>query len=71
LIAPAWGATTIHRVRRSLPFFIIAGVLVVALGAGWFLYRARMEPEPEPVPKPSSPTPVSLPTATPAPTLPS
>jgi protein-disulfide isomerase len=32
-------------VRRSLPFLIIAGVLVLAIGAGLLLYRSRMEPE--------------------------
>ena len=51
---------TISRVRRNLPFLIIAAVLVVALAGGWLLYRYRMEPEPQPTPAPV-PTPVITP----------
>jgi protein-disulfide isomerase len=49
-------------VRRSLPFLIIAAVLLVALGAGLLLYRLRLEPEPAPPPP--------APTATPSPAQP-
>src|ERR1044072_6135016 len=55
--------------RRSLPFFLIAGDLLIALGAGWFLYRVRMEPEPTPAGSTPSPSPpVASPTPTPTPT---
>jgi protein-disulfide isomerase len=47
-------------VRRSLPFLIIAGVLLFAIGGGLLLYRYRMEPE---APAPAS-TPIPLSTAT-------
>lgn len=40
--------------RRNLPFLIIAGVLLIALGGGWLLYRYRVEPEPQPTPIPTS-----------------
>jgi protein-disulfide isomerase len=40
-IAAALRAITLHPMRRYLPFLIIAGVLLVALGAGWFLFRYR------------------------------
>jgi protein-disulfide isomerase len=56
-------------VRRNLPFLIIAGVLLVAIVAGFFLYRARMEPPATPTPAPtaaaSSPTPLPMASATP------
>lgn len=51
--------------RRALPLLIIAAVLVVAVGAGWLLYRNRMEPEPQPTPSPVAATP-KVPTSTPA-----
>jgi protein-disulfide isomerase len=50
-------------VRRYLPFFLIAGVLLIGLGGGWLLYRYRMEPEPQPTPAPAS-SPVATATAT-------
>jgi protein-disulfide isomerase len=59
-IAAGRSRITIHRVRRSLPFLIIAGVLVFAIGGGLLLYRYRMEPE---APAPAS-TPIPLTTAT-------
>jgi protein-disulfide isomerase len=54
-------------VRRSLPFLIIAGVLVLAIGAGLLLYRYRMEPEQPPTastPVPQTTATVAQPTAT-------
>ena len=45
--------------RRYLPFLIIAGVFLVAIGGGLLLYRYRMELEPPPAATPSP-----LPTAT-------
>jgi len=54
-------------VRRYLPFFLIVGVLLIALGGGWLLYRYRMEPEPQPTPVPA-PSPVATATALPLPT---
>jgi protein-disulfide isomerase len=66
-IAAGPSRITFPRVRRSLPFLIIAGVLAIALGAALILYRYRMEPEAAP---PPTPTPKARPTAT-APTPPS
>jgi protein-disulfide isomerase len=54
-------------VRRSLPFLIIAGVLVLAIGAGLLLYRYRMEPEQPPTastPVPQTTATIPEPTAT-------
>jgi protein-disulfide isomerase len=55
--------------RRSLPFLIIAAVLLVAIGAGLLLYRLRLEPEPAPPPPAptATPSPVEQPAATAAP----
>jgi len=60
-IAAGPSRVTIHRVRRYLPFFLILGALLIALGGGWLLYRYRMEPEPQSTP---APVPTPLPTAT-------
>jgi protein-disulfide isomerase len=62
-IAASRTLITIHRVRRSLPFLIIAGVFVIAVVAAIVLYRYRMEPEAAPPPAASA-TPSPLPTAT-------
>ena len=59
---------TIHRVRRSLPFLIIAGVLAVALVGALLLYRYRIEPEvvlPISTPSPASTATTSTATSTP------
>lgn len=53
--------------RRSLPFLIIAAVLLVALGAGLLLYRLRLEPEP--APPPPAPTATPIPVEPPIPTV--
>ena len=66
-IAAGRRLVTILRVRRYLPFFLIVGVLLIALGGGWLLYRYRMEPEPQPTPVPA-PSPVATATALPLPT---
>ena len=65
-IAAGRSRITIHRVRRYLPFFLIAAVLLIALGGGWLLYRYRMEPEPQPGPAPA-PSPIPTATALPLP----
>jgi predicted DsbA family dithiol-disulfide isomerase len=72
-IAASRSLITIHRVRRSLPFLIIAGVFVIAVVAAIVLYRYRMEPEAPPAPTAASVTPSPLPTATvtPPPSAPS
>jgi hypothetical protein len=65
-IAAGRSRITIHRVRRSLPFLIIAGVLLVALGGGLLLYRYRMEPEPStPASTPIAPATVTITQPTP------
>jgi Thioredoxin len=43
-IAAERSRITIHRVRRYLPFLLVAGVLVVAVVAGFILFRYRVEP---------------------------
>ena len=63
-IAAGRSLITIHRVRRYVPFFLIVGVLLIALGGGWLLYHYRIEPEPQP-----TPAPIPLPTATALPLL--
>jgi hypothetical protein len=65
-IAAGRSRITIHRVRRYLPFLLIVGVLLIALGGGWLLYRYRMEPEPQPTPAPA-PSPLPTPPALPLP----
>lgn len=52
--------------RRSLPFLIIAAVLLVGIGAGVLLYRLRREPEP--APPPPAPTATASPLEPPPPT---
>ena len=69
MIAKAQDATTVHRVRRNLPFLIIALVLLVAIVGGLLLYRARMEPEPAPTPGPAPSSATPVPSAT-APSVP-
>ena len=53
--------------RKLLPVIIILAVLVIAVGAGWYLTRSQVAPTPTPAPsvaKNSSAT-ASMPTATP------
>jgi protein-disulfide isomerase len=72
-IAAGRSLITIHRVRRSLPFLIIAGVFVIAVVGAIMLYRYRMEPEAAAPPPAASATPSSTPIATvpPSPSAPS
>jgi protein-disulfide isomerase len=65
-IAAGRSRITIHRVRRYLPFVIIAGVLLAAIGGGLLLYRYRMEPELPPVATPTPPRTATTPSPSPA-----